>query len=529
MEEITRNLKTSRGLGDAEQYSDSLSRLLTNTKQMVGVLSEDFDSWKDLDYESIANFNKKIDKYNGLSALNQEILNELNPNVFTHEFRSFGETIQKAQSISNEKLKQFITNGINSYKTDPLGKFDYINGNGGIIDRTKMFAKHVGYNSLHDPAHMNFTRASEGYNNVLNAIHEEHLEVAERRASYATTNKNKTAIINQEMQNLVREDFKNGRYTQPLIDYNESLLKYAKLEKKSTKETSKNLEEAIKTTYSQIYAISHFDPHSKLLDKLRSQCKMLEDTKRDVDETLKDKKTIQLKDFLKNPLKAAGLGTILTLLGAGGLFSFNKWKNMVKSQADKSGQLMYNNYMANASAGLPMGYGALDRVYNQGRTLYAISNGMVGFEAPTKMYRSLIKQVGGGMYGGGKDPRGLSAMAKYMTLPAQLYDVNENTLANFANSMYKTNKMNSQDTLDTLNRVMNDAQRANVPMEKYIKIITSMSTQMRKLGYNGKHAVGIMTHMINQGMRVEDAHAMQTSILGVQTNYSIRVMLYMLL
>lgn len=520
MEEITRKLKYSRELGDEENYSDSLSKLLINTKQIVTIMSEDFNNWKDLKYEDIAGFNKKIDKYDGLSALNQEILNELNPDKFKDEFAGFNEVMRNAQKISNEKLKQFISDGINSYKQNPLGKFDYINGNGGLIDRTKKVANHVDYQSLHDPAHMNFARARAGYTNVLNSIHEEHLEVAQRRAQYAGTDKNRDAIINQEMQKLTREDFKNGRYTQPLIDYNDNLLKSAKLEKKSSKETSKNLEEAIKTTYSQIYAISHFDPQSKLLDKLRSQCKMLEDTKRDVDETLKDKKTTQLKDFLKNPLKAAGLGTLLTLLGAGGLFSFNKWKNMIKSQADKSGQLMYNNYLINASAGLPMGYGALDRVYNQGRTLYAISNGMVGFEAPTKMYHSLIKRVGGGMYGGAKDPQGLSAMAKYMTLPAQLYDINENTLADFANSMYKTNKMSSQDTLDTLNRVMNDAKRANVPMEKYIKLISSMATQMRHLGYNGRHAVGIMTHMINRGMRVEDAHAMQTSILGVQTNYS---------
>jgi len=520
MEEITRKLKYSRELGDEENYSDSLSKLLINTKQIVTIMSEDFNNWKDLKYEDIAGFNKKIDKYDGLSALNQEILNELNPDKFKDEFAGFNEVMRNAQKISNEKLKQFISDGINSYRQNPLGKFDYINGNRGLIDRTKKVANHVDYQSLHDPAHMNFARARAGYTNVLNSIHEEHLEVAQRRAQYAGTDKNRDAIINQEMQKLTREDFKNGRYTQPLIDYNDNLLKSAKLEKKSSKETSKNLEEAIKTTYSQIYAISHFDPQSKLLDKLRSQCKMLEDTKRDVDATLKDKKTIQLKDFLKNPLKAAGLGTLLTLLGAGGLFSFNKWKNMIKSQADKSGQLMYNNYLINASAGLPMGYGALDRVYNQGRTLYAISNGMVGFEAPTKMYHSLIKRVGGGMYGGAKDPQGLSAMAKYMTLPAQLYDINENTLADFANSMYKTNKMSSQDTLDTLNRVMNDAKRANVPMEKYIKLISSMATQMRHLGYNGRHAVGIMTHMINRGMRVEDAHAMQTSILGVQTNYS---------
>ena len=337
----------------------------------------------------------------------------------------------------------------------------------------------------------------------------------------------------RNVDDLFKEDFVNGRFTQPLLNNNDRLLSFAqKINKNDLKkndvgissDVAKQLTEAIHQTYRQIQILSRFDPDSKLLEALKQQAKDLEEQRDDLVKAGKDDKLKGYESLFKSFKGVKGFfEKALVMMGLGGLFSFNKWKDMIKTRANENGKMMYNNFLANTAMGAFNPYtNSYDLVYNYGQNVFKASYGQIGFDAYSNMYQNLSKNLMGRADRSGSAKAQDAMYFTYgMTLPVNMYGISAGTATNFASEFYMNNRMSAKETMDMFYDVIGRAQKSNIPIEKYMRTITTLSHKYREIGYGGKQVAANIQFMIDNGLRIEDAQSLHGEILGAQTNFSL--------
>lgn len=549
---ISSNISETRSSSDVVSYTNSLNELLGEVRQALESISEDTRLENPNSYEDIAQVNKTITTIYNSSSLIQDFVQNVKQN---HD----GVQIIHDVHSSYNSARQFITATINTYVKDSTKALaqnptvsrtgevrlftPFTKGNKKFVDLNALNIRYINQNpSVFNNAefmgkYRDYNLKTLAQNRIYNDILQEEEDIVNNKLGLqrGLTSTQLDNLRKIEMQRVFTEDIASGRFAQPLMDSNETLLDVAhsislsSLRKGSSdkdKETAKmfvkNIQIALKNTYEQIYRLSHFDPDSVLLKQLKKQAEELEKQQEDIEEALKDDSLKGFSDLFKDFTSVTSFfGSALALMGLGGLFSLHTWEDMVKGRANDNGKLMYQNYMLNASMNVPMGLGALDRVYNQGTALYANSYGMIDFGAPTQMYSELVKNVGGAYgasaYSGAND---LGRMASAMTLPANLYGINTHTFGEFTDTFYKTNRQDVSTTIGLVNQVIANAQQSNIPIEKYMKLVSDMGKQFRGMGYNGTRAIGNIQYMIDEGMRMEDARDLEGQIIGAQDNWS---------
>lgn len=208
-------------------------------------------------------------------------------------------------------------------------------------------------------------------------------------------------------------------------------------------------------------------------------------------------------------------------MGLGGLFSFHKWFDMVKDRANENGQMMYSNYLANASMGAPMSQNAHDLVFNMGQELFEKSYGQIGFNVPSTMYQNLASSVMNQPGRTGADKASdIMAFTKALVLPSQIYGLDNGTIASGINAFYYQNRMSAKQTIDMMMQVIGDANKAQIPVNRYMGQISQLVNHYRQLGYSGKQVVDNMGSLIADGYRMEDSASFVGQVIGAQGNFS---------
>lgn len=533
---IPNMLANARSSGDSSQFAQGLESLIQQTL----TLNEQNKQFVDpSNFNTITEYQAKLDKYkNYINNVYNVYSNLSNENAFIDGINTIEQSFESAAKYIKSQTESYIDNQIQSLAqqhsnfTQDNAYSDYI-----LKNSANAFSTHgtnyeqymmrnlngVGFlnNSDFQNLYAQFNMNTQSYNNIVSEIHGEENNVSK--------------FSGADKFGLFKDDVLQGRFTQPLISNNDSLIALSHgidkgqlkrgtvSDKQTAKDIRDSIESAIKRTYKQIQATSRFDPDSKLLKELEKQIRELEKEKEDIDEALNDESLKETKGLFKSLLSPGKiLGTGLGFLGLGGLLSLNNWKNMTEQRANDNGAMMYGNYISNISMGADGDLNSFDRVYNQGQDLYQSSYGMIDFNAPTNLYRSLVKGVGGA-YGesANEGAQDLNYITKQMVLPSQLYGIGDSTITQFMNSFYKVNKESAQEAVKQINIVMNNARKANIPIEKYISTMSSMGTLFRHLGFAGKNAISNIGFMISTGMRVEDATDMQTQVLNVQNSWSL--------
>jgi hypothetical protein len=221
-------MKITRKTKDVDGYTVTLEHLLQQTQKTVVGLTMGLGNMEDAPLEEIQYLGKRTEKYTSLGLLNMQMMDLLKPGVYSQAFDKFNDTLKTAKEMTHDKMIQYIENRIHEYsdyarKGRNVSKFDHVNGEHGVLDRTiKSLAINSYYNLADDPAHMNFERSAWGYRHALDSLLEEQMATAERIAdlSVPANDKQREEIIQREMRRLQNEDFKSGRYTNPLIAQN---------------------------------------------------------------------------------------------------------------------------------------------------------------------------------------------------------------------------------------------------------------------------------------------------------------------
>lgn len=542
---------------DEHNMATSLLNMLNEVRQVVGATTSDM-SVNNIDgYEVIQRRQKKLqklqDKTEDIGLLIRTMADEQIDiqSTYVQSVSDLQAVFDKAKEHLNTITNQYIDKKVKQLKENPTQGADGDYSMGLRYKKLMEQLNGVDLNALsiryaiQNPSMLNnsefmdnykdYNLNTKAYQHIIKNIEDEILASAVNRADIRGINsqEKRKSFIQQEKEKIFIEELKNGALANPLISNNDSLLKASKSINKTDLQRANNKDKATATslrqnlyqnliqTYNNLYALSYFDPDSILLKKLKEQAKAIEEEIKDLDEASKDDNVKAFAGLFKDVTSVVGFFTLaFSLMGMGGIFSFNNWKNMVKNRADNNGKMMYQNYMLNASIDANMGMGAYDRVYNQGTNLYANSYGMIGFDAPTNMYANLVKNVGtaygSSPHAGAKD---LSYLARNLVLPAQLYGIQDNTISGFVDVYYKENKQDAQTALTAVYQAMNNAQRSNIPIEKYIKTITDVSKNLRKMGYSGTIAMDNIQYMVDQGMRLEDARDLEGQVLGALYNF----------
>ena len=534
-------LKTARKKGDIAEYGEGLNYLIEQTSSMTLKTMKLVD---DEDYSTIQLYEKNVTKYRKYNELLSNIYKGLN------EGKDFEQKLADIES-SFDLATDFIKVQIDGYINHQIEKLNNLHG--GVKDKDKIIIdnyndyvlqtskkqympynnkfenfvqrnlenknslfNNVHFHNLYDSYNMN----TQSYNTIVSEIHEEEKRISE-----------KTGV---DINELFKEDVREGRFAQPLSQNNDSLIELSKgmdkksirfgtnVDRKTAEEIRDTIVDAIHRTYKQIQSQSRFDPDSKLLRVLKKQVEELEKEKEELDKVLGSNELKQYHDLFKSITTPLAFFTgALAMLGMGGLFSLSSWKQRVENRANSNGSLMYQNYISNMSMGANSSSGALDRVYNQGENLFQRSYGMIDFSVPTNLYRDLAKSVGGA-YGSSPNSGAidLGLFAKQLTLPTQLYGINNGVISSFINTFYKINREDTRETMILLNVVFDNARKSNVPIEKYMTLTSEMGTKFRQLGHDGKKAIFNIDFMIEDGLRLEDAGSMQGQILGAQENWT---------
>ena len=400
-----------------------------------------------------------------------------------------------------------LSNAFTMSRTSNYNNFRFNNAFNG------MFSSDTELNQLYN----NYNRSTYVYNNEIKSI----LSVEENTSKKYGIDKN----------DLLLNDIKSGRLSYGLGSNNQNLIQLShefnqrklsganKHDKETAKDMSKMLAEAIHQTYQQIYVTSRFDPDSKLLKTLKEQAKQLEEEKNDLDESIKNKELQKHHSLFKDIKSVAGFfGKALALMGLGGLFSIHSWMDKIKNRANANGEMLYNNYLANASIGAPISQNANELVFGLGQNLYTASYGQIDFGVPSAFYRSLAGSILGGQ--GGQKASDLMNFTRAFVVPSQLYGIDAGTFSQGINAFYYENRMSAKETIGMMYRVMADAKKAQIPINQYMNLISQMVTQYRILGYNGKQTVDNMSYMIAEGYRAEDAKSFIGQMYDAQQNFS---------
>ena len=534
--------------------SENMGEILINLAQVIqkdivdkgNNLENNLNSTNEFsDYKDISSYlsNEKLDKYiNEITIFTQQNTQaNSDDKIITNISEQTTQILKNALSEKNEIAKKLVDKSIHQFvtvynkKKNSDDKTDYYNFQmlqmqgaftGQINSNYNNFRYHNLYGGIFskdknlNQLYNNYARNTLLYNQEVSKISKEESDLAEQ-----------TGI---DSSKYLLEDIKNDRFSNPLKNNNDSLIQLShefnrknlskgnKQDIISAKELSSVIGEAIHRTYQQIYSKSRFDPDSKLLKALYQQAKQLEEEKQDLDDSIKNAELKKQHDLFKNIKSVKGFFTkALAMMGLGGLFSFHKWFDMVKDRANENGQMMYSNYLANASMGAPMSQNAHDLVFNMGQELFEKSYGQIGFNVPSTMYQNLASSVMNQPGRTGADKASdIMAFTKALVLPSQIYGLDNGTIASGINAFYYQNRMSTKQTIDMMMQVIGDANKAQIPVNRYMGQISQLVNHYRQLGYSGKQVVDNMGSLIADGYRMEDSASFVGQVIGAQGNFS---------
>lgn len=195
------------------------------------------------------------------------------------------------------------------------------------------------------------------------------------------------------------------------------------------------------------------------------------------------------------------------------------------ASADYKNQALWREQALKAEVGIgdlrnpAISFEAADnRVYDKAMYYQKLSNGMIDFAEFNNAYTGLIKTVGG--QAGKSDTqtiKDLNAINDTTFATSKLYDITEGTKQNFVKTFYKDLRKDADDVAFSFTKVAQSATTANVPVEKYMQIVTQLASSYKGIGLDANVAFNVLDKFTAQGMGEDEATKMATAV-GQGTN-----------
>ena len=283
------------------------------------------------------------------------------------------------------------------------------------------------------------------------------------------------------------------------------------------------VESALDNLTKSINAIEAHDPNDATLKQLREEQKVLQDIKDKADKASESSSALSnifstmwsgLKKF-KNIL-ASGL----SLLGLGGLLNPLTQLKAGIEQEEAQGKRRYRAakldfYMGTGLNGARM----IDSADTQANYYWRITNGMIS-EDEFLDYNSALAHGVGGHYGESQEKAAsdMHNIAKQTMAFIKTKDISTNSAADFYKNFYKDAGMSAEAASAALVSVAQTATTANVPVEKYVNMVSQMAASLRNQGISAEQVQGSINALVRKGLRPEDAQSMVGSFANANQN-----------
>lgn len=160
-----------------------------------------------------------------------------------------------------------------------------------------------------------------------------------------------------------------------------------------------------------------------------------------------------------------------------------------------------------------------DNVLNQNRSIgmqqYADTHGMVNYDDYSKMYQSVLQSTGGNVNGytyGEKNNSDMSNLTKTGQDMSLAYGIDKGQMSGYISTYYKDLNMDADDTSKTLLKLANVATQSNQPVNDFLQTVTNLSKSFKDVGLNAGDAQNLMTQFTMQGMSLNTASGLTSSV-----------------
>ena len=157
----------------------------------------------------------------------------------------------------------------------------------------------------------------------------------------------------------------------------------------------------------------------------------------------------------------------------------------------------------------------------EGDSLYRASGGMIDRKAINQQYNAWMKNIGG-HYGasGAQAAADMDRLSRDTALMKNVYGIDDSTMQDVIKTYYKEMNMSVDETEQALAKLSQSAQAANVPMNQYLKMITSIANKFMAIGIDGARADAVMGNLIARGMRAEVAQEITLQLTGAMSKFA---------
>lgn len=213
-----------------------------------------------------------------------------------------------------------------------------------------------------------------------------------------------------------------------------------------------------------------------------------------------------------NSIVKAGTGA-LGMMGLGGALSLSNFVSGSFGAYRNQGQWEADMALANLAAGGTYNQGEFDSVMGTGMGLHRQTNGMIGIDEMSKNYSSISRNIIGQTGRSSLNASDKNGLAEMSTLFQGAGLASSGQIESAMNVYYKELGMSVKETEYQFSKLLQTSQALNIPFEKQLEQVTSLSKQFKGIGLGADAAANAYLNLTAGGMH-EDLAKDYTSSLG---------------
>lgn len=253
------------------------------------------------------------------------------------------------------------------------------------------------------------------------------------------------------------------------------------------------------------------DPNGATLDALKALHTEAVDAVNQLDNADKVKIVNKFADDM-----IASLSTVsalitggLAMMGLGGIYSVSSMAKGTFNRYAANGVTMYKSALTDYGATGGFDQSAARSRLALGQQMFNASSGNIGIDEVSKMYSSILGDVGGHYGASQASARGdANALTSNLFAISRTSGLSQSTMNDALKLYYKDSNMGSTEASAAVAGVVERARQSNVPVETYVKQVVSIGLRLRDVGVYGPGAVALIGDLMSDGMRVEDASSL---------------------
>ena len=207
----------------------------------------------------------------------------------------------------------------------------------------------------------------------------------------------------------------------------------------------------------------------------------------------------------------------LVTMGIAGAFSARELVRGTFNQYEANGNALYDAARQDLASTGEFDRGRAVARLHLGRDLFAATSGNVKVAEVNQMYASILSNVGG-HYGASQSSASADAdsMTRNLFAISRASGLTQDTLNSALKVLYKDSGLGATEAAVAVANVVDQARAANVPVDTYVKTVSTVGARLRDIGVYGPGAIDLIGNLADDGVRLEDASSLVEHTAGAQ-------------